>query len=70
MPGAEWQRETAKVDILTNIIEKNIKLRIIINTYDVAESICSHMRQPLKKYVLLNDAAIEWLNLLKNWIRI
>jgi hypothetical protein len=63
--GAEWQRETAKVDILTNIIEKNIKLRIIINTYDVAESICSHMRQPLKKYVSLNDAAIEWLELSK-----
>lgn len=65
--GAEWQRETEKVDILTDIIDRHLKLRVLVNTGDVAELVCSHMRQPLKKYVSLDDTAAEWDELSKKF---
>jgi hypothetical protein len=51
------------VDILTGLIQNNIPLRIIINSAPAAESVCSHMRQPLKKYVGFDHSIAEWLEL-------
>lgn len=61
--GAEWHRDSEKVDILTNIIEKNITLRVLVNSSDTVSSVCSHMSQPLKKYVGFDDCVNDWVQL-------
>lgn len=65
--GAEWRRNSDKVDILTNIIEKNIPLRILVNSADTVSSVCSHMSQPLKKYVGFDSCVEEWTELAQTY---
>lgn len=63
--GAEWRRNSDKVDILTSIFEKNITLRILVNSAETVASVCSHMSQPLKKYVGFDNCVEEWIELMK-----
>ena len=61
--GSEWRRNSDKVDILTHIIDKSITLRILVNSADTVSSVCSHMSQPLKKYVGFDSCVEEWIEL-------
>lgn len=61
--GSEWRRNSDKVDILTHIIEKSITLRILVNSADTVSLVCSHMSQPLKKYVGFDSCVEEWIEL-------
>ncbi len=63
--GADWRRDSDKVDILTNIFEKNLTLRILVNSTETVSTVCSHMAQPLKKYVGFDDCVEEWIELMK-----
>lgn len=65
--GTEWRRDSDKVDILADIIERNIKLRVIVNESKTVEKVCTHMRQPLKKYVSFDSIAMEWVELSKQF---
>lgn len=65
--GTEWRRDSDKVDILADIIERNIKLRVIVNESKTVEKVCAHMRQPLKKYVSFDSIAMEWVELSKQF---
>lgn len=65
--GAEWRRNSDKVDILTHIINKNITLRILVNSSDTVSAVCSHMSQPLKKYVGFDNCVEEWVELAKSY---
>ncbi len=65
--GADWRRNSDKLDILTNIVDKNITLRILVNSADTVSSICSHMSQPLKKYVGFDSCVEEWIELAKTY---
>lgn len=61
--GADWRRSSEKVDILTSIIDKGITLRVLVNSAETVTSVCSHMSQPLKKYVGFDNCVEEWLEL-------
>ena len=65
--GAEWRRNSDKVDILTHIIDKSITLRILVNSADTVSSVCSHMSQPLKKYVGFDSCVEEWIELAQTY---
>ena len=49
--GSDWRRSSAKVDLLLDILSKNIQLRILANTTEVVGSITKSMTQPLKRYL-------------------
>ena len=61
--GADWRRSSEKVEILTSIIDKGITLRVLVNSAETVTSVCSHMSQPLKKYVGFDNCVEEWLEL-------
>lgn len=61
--GAEWRRNSDKVDVLTSIIGKRILLRILVNSAETISAVCSHMSQPLKKYVGFDNCVKEWTEL-------
>lgn len=63
--GSEWRRNSDKVDILTSIFEKDITLRILVNSAETVAAVCSHMAQPLKKYVGFDSCVEEWSELSK-----
>lgn len=61
--GADWQRNSDKLEILNDIINKNITLRILVNSADTVSNICSHMSQPLRRYVGFDNSVKEWIEL-------
>lgn len=65
--GSEWRRNSDKVDILTHIIDKSITLRILVNSADTVSTVCSHMSQPLKKYVGFDSCVEEWIELAQTY---
>ena len=65
--GSEWRRNSDKVDILSHIIDKKITLRILVNSEETVRTICSHMSQPLKKYVGFDSSVADWIDLAKTY---
>lgn len=61
--GAEWRRNSDKVKLLTDIINKKITLRVLINSSETVSAVCSHMAQPLKKYVGFDNCVEDWREL-------
>lgn len=61
--GGEWRRKSEKVDILQNLIDKKIILRVLVNSPEAAEIVCSHMKQPLKKYAGFDKCVEDWTEL-------
>ena len=49
--GVEWRRVSEKVELLNQLIERNIPVRILVNSADSVEDVCSHMAQKGKEYV-------------------
>lgn len=58
--GAEWCRETDKVELLLAFMEHKIPVQVILNSPEAADVVCSHMRQPLKDYLSLEECAKKW----------
>lgn len=58
--GSEWRHNSKKLDMLRYLGENKIKLRVILNNSDAVENVCSHMRQPLKKYTSFEESAANW----------
>ena len=61
--GAEWRRDTVKLDLIKYIADKKISVRVIVNKPEAIESVCSHMRHQLKKYVSFDESIGEWKDL-------
>ena len=61
--GSQWRLNTEYINLIEKIIQKNIKLRIIINSEKAISEISSHMRQPLKKYIGFDKGIENWLEL-------
>ena len=61
--GSAWRRDTVMVDILSDLVQKGVSLRVIINSAAAAELVCSHMRQPLKKYAGFDQCIAEWMEI-------
>jgi hypothetical protein len=58
--GADWFSSDSLLDILSDLLEKKIRIRILLNTPESAEILGQHMRRPLKKYVQFSEAIEEW----------
>ncbi len=65
--GADWRQDTDKIDILALILQRRIPLRILVNSVDAVEAVCSHMRQPLRRYVKFGDSVREWAAFAKEY---
>lgn len=61
--GDHWLRDGEKVDLLEKILDRGIHLRIIVNTKEAVDLICSHMRQRRRKYMGFDNAINAW----KEW---
>ena len=58
--GNEWRQVSDKVKILTYILEKKIKLRVLANTSEDVYEITRSMTQPLKKYRSYEECLADW----------
>jgi hypothetical protein len=61
--GAAWRRDSDKLELLRQIFERNIRLRILVNSGEAAEAMCAHMKQPMKRYTSIGDSAKDWQDL-------
>ena len=61
--GAEWSRESEKVELIQALAEQNIPIRVILNSSQAARIVCDHMKQPRKDYLSLEDCAKKWAEL-------
>lgn len=61
--GSDWRKETEKVEILSALIERKARIRVIANTAEMIEPIVSTMRSPLKKYSGFNESLLSWMEL-------
>lgn len=63
--GAEWFTDIRKNDILYNLIQEDVKIRVLVNSIDSSEYIPSHMRHARKSYVSFKDCVDHWIRLKK-----
>lgn len=61
--GVDWRRDHEKIELLRYILDNKIQLKVLVNSAESADAICSHMQQPLKKYVGLDSCVDEWMEL-------
>ena len=60
--GSTWHESIDRLDILEELAEAGVKLRVLINSPETAESIGKHMRHKLKKYMPFSEAISVWKN--------
>lgn len=65
--GSEWHLNANVVNLLSKILEKGIRLRVIVNQQSVVEATACHMRQPLKKYYGYDKTLADWVELEKQY---
>ena len=58
--GAGWRNDSEMLDILAAMLNKKIKIRVLVNSPEAAESVCNFMKQPLKKYVSFKKSIEDW----------
>ena len=58
--GSVWHQDIDYIDILTEIAEAGIPIRIIINTKETALIVGQHMRHKGKKYMSFEDGIVAW----------
>lgn len=58
--GTTWLENIERVDILEELAEANIPVRIIINTAESAEILGKHMRHKLKRYTPFSESVGIW----------
>lgn len=61
--GADWRRSSGKVKLLQFMLDHGIPLRVLVNDEAAVKMICSHMQQPLKRYVGFNNSVADWMEL-------
>lgn len=65
--GSEWHLNSAVVELLLHLLEKRIKLRVIINEKDTVEETAKHMRHNLRKYYGYDKNVSNWVELSKKY---
>lgn len=58
--GSTWLMSAERMDILVELAETGIPMRIVVNSPEAAESIGKHMRHKLKKYMSFAEAVEGW----------
>lgn len=65
--GSEWHLNSEVVELLSNLLEKKIKLRVIINEEETVEETAKHMRHNLRKYYGYDKNVSNWVELSKKY---
>lgn len=60
--GSVWHENIDRVDILADLADAGIKMRVLVNSPEAAETIGKHMRHKLKKYTPFEEAVQLWKN--------
>ena len=58
--GSTWLESEERLDILVELVEAGMPVRIVVNSPEAAESIGKHMRHKLKKYMPFAEAVEGW----------
>ncbi len=58
--GSEWHENIDRLDILTDLADAGVQIRVIINSPAAAESIGKYMRHKRKRYVPFTEAVQLW----------
>ena len=61
--GAEWFTSIEKNDQLYVILDKGIRLRVLLNYPDVSETVAKHMRHKRKQYMKFEECIQHWQEL-------
>lgn len=64
--GAEWHENIERLDLLTDLAESGIRIRVLVNSPDAAETIAKHMRHIRKKYTTFAEAIELWTDFAKD----
>ncbi len=60
--GSVWHQNVERLEILSTLADAGKKIRIIVNTAEVADSTSKYMRHKLKKYLGFDEAIESWRN--------
>ena len=58
--GSTWLESIERLDILEDLAEAGVRLRILVNSPDAAESVGQYMRHKIKKYMPFSEAIERW----------
>lgn len=58
--GAEWFTSIEKTDLLHDLVESGVHIRILLNLPNVSEKIAQHMRHKRKKYMSFDECITRW----------
>lgn len=58
--GSTWHESIERLEILEELAEAGVQLRILVNTPEAAESLGRHMRHKLKKYMPFAESIQRW----------
>lgn len=67
--GSEWYLNSKVVELLSYLLEKEIKLRVIINEKETVEETAKHMRHNLRKYYGYDNNVSNWKEIQKKYAR-
>lgn len=65
--GAEWFTSIEKNNLLYELVERGINLRILLNTPETSEILAKHMRHRRKIYVSFEDCIRKWEDFKKEY---
>lgn len=65
--GSEWHLNSNVVELLSRILDKGIKMRVIVNEKETVEETAKHMRHNLRKYYGYDQNASNWVELSKKY---
>ncbi|MBR6594190.1 MAG: toll/interleukin-1 receptor domain-containing protein [Clostridia bacterium] len=58
--GSEWHENIDRLDIISDLADAGVKLRIIVNTPESAELLGKHMRHKRKRYTSFKESVLLW----------
>lgn len=61
--GSAWHQDMDRIEVLGALADAGKKIRVIVNSPEVADSISKYMRHKLKKYLAFDEAIALWKNL-------
>ena len=61
--GSVWHQDIERLEILQALADAGKKIRVIVNSPEMAELIGKHMRHKMKKYLAYDEAIALWKNL-------
>ena len=62
--GAEWFTDIEKIDLLYELIGKEIHIRVLLNDPKTSELLAQNMRHPRKKYIGFKASIQNWIDLM------